>query len=104
MSVLLLTAAALPALLGWARAVHRCRTQIAQGKAAARRRADVALAVERHRMNWDADTGRLATALQPLTTPTAPRPATGFGDALVADEQYRLALHTLTPTEEPIPW
>lgn len=86
-------------------AVGRCRAEVAALRAAARRRAEVALVVERHRIEWDADTALLATALDPLlSVPDAARPVGGFGDAVVLAERVATAMRTIAPPAEEIPW
>lgn len=110
MSTVLLVAAGLLALLGYARAVRRCRRRIQEGRAAARRRADVAAVFDRAAQRWDADTARLAAALEPLLghldEPVVSATA-GFGDSIVAEERLREAFRSIDPTPAPaeeIPW
>lgn len=98
MTLALLAVAALAVVLGYARAIGRCRVTVREGKAAARARAAAALQADRASQAWDADTARLHAVLDPLLTD--PAPATGFGDALVAEERLRVALASLQPVEE----
>lgn len=103
------TVAGVSALLGYARAVRRCRHTVRQGKAAARRRAEVAVVFDRAGQRWDADTDRLATALSPLLEETAVIAAAstaGFGDSIVAEERLREAFRSIDPppSAEEIPW
>lgn len=110
MSTALLVVAGLLALLGFARAVRRCRARIQEGRAAARRRADVAAVFDRAAARWDADTARLAAALEPLLedgAAAATASATGFGDSIVAEERLREAFRSIDPPPalaEEIPW
>lgn len=98
---------ALLVLAGYARAIARCAREVRAGKAAARRRAAAARVVEQTRHRWEAHTARLAAALAPfLADSTAPAAVTGFGDALVAEEQVRTAVLSLeppAPLEDPRP-